>query len=558
MDFKTYALEAIKQEAIKSDDLSDFDLKFIDDFAFSFSSDDPYPVSVEKLVTWKVDKLKGHAVKRLKKGFKQDVDFLQTFTKSTGGRPGIKIMITVDCFKALCMLAQNEMGKQVRRYYLILERLWKSFMESRFVEQQQLLESKEQTIHDKEQTIHDKEQTIHEQEHKLTLAESQLYNLKRRHKYIDKEFKKESGFYIISDAEAVKCSDKCDRQIRCKVGIDTVNIVKRLAQHRTDIPTMKIDYLVYLSPGDCVLLEKMVLRRYRDDLYPFLNHEWIFDVPIGNVVTAAEHYIKYSRMNHICEEKIVTYNDDISRILNLAYTEEDDNHQVLEKKIDAVSQTVKEQEQKHGQDNEEIQRRLKEIETRLSKLSSLRNNLYAFKLKELRDNLEEFGLNKSGQKSIVFQRLREHIDQSTQNLIAQIPALHFTGISNRMKTLIEEEKTAVKENVKQCSKCDKILPVSNFYISTRSKDGYRDRCKNCFDTRVQGTGKCIDCDGEISKRATRCKSCGSKVTLNRRCPNKPSKEEFTEMLAMMKQKDIADKVGVHKSTIIKWKKEYGL
>ena len=44
---------------------------------------------------------------------------------SNGGRPTEKILLTVDCFKMWCMLANTEKGKQVRMYFLECERIAK-------------------------------------------------------------------------------------------------------------------------------------------------------------------------------------------------------------------------------------------------------------------------------------------------------------------------------------------------------------------------------------------------------------------------------------------------
>jgi phage anti-repressor protein len=61
----------------------------------------------------------------LRKNFIQDDEFSILGLKTPGqkgGRPATHIMLTVDCFKAFCMLAQTEQGKQVRRYYIRLEK----------------------------------------------------------------------------------------------------------------------------------------------------------------------------------------------------------------------------------------------------------------------------------------------------------------------------------------------------------------------------------------------------------------------------------------------------
>jgi phage anti-repressor protein len=44
-------------------------------------------------------------------------------SKNLGGRPSIKIYITSDCFKLLCMRSRTAKSEEVRKYYLELEKL---------------------------------------------------------------------------------------------------------------------------------------------------------------------------------------------------------------------------------------------------------------------------------------------------------------------------------------------------------------------------------------------------------------------------------------------------
>ena len=44
-------------------------------------------------------------------------------SKNLGGRPSIKIYITTNCFKLLCMRSKTAKSEEVRKYYLELEKL---------------------------------------------------------------------------------------------------------------------------------------------------------------------------------------------------------------------------------------------------------------------------------------------------------------------------------------------------------------------------------------------------------------------------------------------------
>ena len=55
-------------------------------------------------------------------GFIEGEDFSPVLAKSTGGRPGMEYHLTLDTAKELAMVENNEQGRQVRRYFIAMER----------------------------------------------------------------------------------------------------------------------------------------------------------------------------------------------------------------------------------------------------------------------------------------------------------------------------------------------------------------------------------------------------------------------------------------------------
>lgn len=55
-------------------------------------------------------------------GFVEGEDFFPFLEKSTGGRPGMAYHISLDMAKELAMVENNEQGRQVRRYFISMER----------------------------------------------------------------------------------------------------------------------------------------------------------------------------------------------------------------------------------------------------------------------------------------------------------------------------------------------------------------------------------------------------------------------------------------------------
>lgn len=91
----------------------------------------PYPVDFDDAWQWVGYSTKGNALRTLQDNFEENLDFLSIKIKSTGGRPGDGYFLTIDCFKAFCMMAGTERGKEVRRYFLEVEKRYKSLVEGR-------------------------------------------------------------------------------------------------------------------------------------------------------------------------------------------------------------------------------------------------------------------------------------------------------------------------------------------------------------------------------------------------------------------------------------------
>lgn len=59
-------------------------------------------------------------------GFEDGKDFATFLSESTGGRPSQDAQITVDMAKEIAMLQRTEKGKEVRKYFIQVEKEWNS------------------------------------------------------------------------------------------------------------------------------------------------------------------------------------------------------------------------------------------------------------------------------------------------------------------------------------------------------------------------------------------------------------------------------------------------
>ena len=111
------------------------------------------------------------------------------------------------------------------------------------------------------------------------------------------KFKKGPILYIFSDGD--------ESSIKYKVGID-VDINVRLQQHRTSIPGLQLEYLVYVHKNS--LIESSVLERYKNRRKRYLNHEWIFDTELSHIVNSITTLLQFLDIEHTVAENIEAYN----------------------------------------------------------------------------------------------------------------------------------------------------------------------------------------------------------------------------------------------------------
>lgn len=57
-------------------------------------------------------------------GFEESKDFWTKMSKSTGGRPSTEYELSIDMAKQICMIQRTPEGKQIRQYFIDLEKAW--------------------------------------------------------------------------------------------------------------------------------------------------------------------------------------------------------------------------------------------------------------------------------------------------------------------------------------------------------------------------------------------------------------------------------------------------
>ncbi|QSJ20089.1 antA/AntB antirepressor family protein [Nostoc sp. UHCC 0702] len=151
-----------------------------------YSSKEQFPIDLDDAWQWLGYATKQKAEQKLKSSFEENTDFLTKRLKtSTNGRPRQCVMLSIDCFKSLGMMAGTEQGKAIRRYFLECERIAKQtatessltsrlLAQSRHLNQLTSLEDQAARLRD---DIANHEKAIAQSREKLKAVESEIEDI---------------------------------------------------------------------------------------------------------------------------------------------------------------------------------------------------------------------------------------------------------------------------------------------------------------------------------------------------------------------------------------------
>jgi phage anti-repressor protein len=113
-----------------------------------------YPINLEHIFKMIGFANKGNAMKTIKSNFVKDEDYKIVIfrteknldVKDLGGRRSEDVMLNIDTFKNLCMIAKTEKGKEIRKYYVKLENIYNQIIKEEIEEKQKELEEKDKQL----------------------------------------------------------------------------------------------------------------------------------------------------------------------------------------------------------------------------------------------------------------------------------------------------------------------------------------------------------------------------------------------------------------------------
>ena len=121
-----------------------------------------YPINLEGVFKMIGFANKGNAMKTIKSNFTEGEDYKTSFFRSEnrtkeGGKDNQNVMLNIDTFKNLCMLAKTKKGKEIRKYYVKLENMYNGLIKEEIEEKDKLLIEQETQLQENAKLINDLE-----------------------------------------------------------------------------------------------------------------------------------------------------------------------------------------------------------------------------------------------------------------------------------------------------------------------------------------------------------------------------------------------------------------
>ena len=154
-DYQTKLLDKIK-ETFSDSDQQLFIASFYCYLKYDCKTD--FIIDMDDVWKWLGFSRKDHCKRVIEKHFTNDIDYKTTLPnlgerKNEGGFNKEKVVMNVETFKSLCLLANTDRSKSVRKYYYKLEQLLHGLLEEQANELQNQLEEKNKQLEEQEKRI---------------------------------------------------------------------------------------------------------------------------------------------------------------------------------------------------------------------------------------------------------------------------------------------------------------------------------------------------------------------------------------------------------------------
>jgi phage anti-repressor protein/Fe-S-cluster formation regulator IscX/YfhJ len=356
-----------------------------------------YPINLEHVFKMIGFANKENAKRTLKNNFTKDEDYKTVLVrtdenlngKDLGGRPTENVMLNVDTFKNLCMLAKTDKGKEIRKYYVKLENIHNKIIKQEIEEQKQLLLEKETQLENKD-----------------------LENKRKVEMTLRNSFNKRNLVYLIK----IPIND----EIVYKFG-HTDDIITRLRAHKNQI-SEDIELVYCIESKDRKMLERLLIDYLEQ--YKFRIKRNIND----------KHQTELLKVNdiQIIKNKLIELNKDIENEKLLII-------KLKNKIIDLENENI------------ELKRKLLKdeyVNELKNKIENLEKTILDYKLDDGDDKIKPFIENEDTIEDRIYKKRQvDKIDPTTLNVIETYECINSIIVNNPDLSYNQIYRSIKKNNV---------------------------------------------------------------------------------------------------------------
>jgi mRNA-degrading endonuclease YafQ of YafQ-DinJ toxin-antitoxin module len=200
------------------------------------------------------------------------------------------ITVSPDCFKELCMHVGTIKSKEIKKYYIELEKVFKFYLEYQNEYRKLELENKQNELENKNNELEEKENIINEQKDEINNVKEKIVNLSN-HLYRYNELKENTYLYVATNKHL-------GLQNNFKVGVST-QLTKRLINYNCNNNVNDAFYFTYAKKvHNAYVVEYMIkhiLKEFKNsncnEIF-VINHDYLVNI-LDNIINNYSNTISY-------------------------------------------------------------------------------------------------------------------------------------------------------------------------------------------------------------------------------------------------------------------------
>ena len=108
---------------------NEYDRNVLETFILTVENGEKFPINLDDVIDWlEITPQKIRIT--LERSYKPEIDYTKKLVTNKNGRKKYEIFISNDCFKELCLRTKSAYGELIRKYFIVVEKMYREYMVS--------------------------------------------------------------------------------------------------------------------------------------------------------------------------------------------------------------------------------------------------------------------------------------------------------------------------------------------------------------------------------------------------------------------------------------------